>query len=95
MDIEFVSMNIRIEGKVQGVGFRDFAIAQATGYGLKGWVRNRSDGTLEALAFGPRMYVEAFITSCMSGPPGASVAAINVEAADTPKEMTFTRRATL
>ncbi|MSP93721.1 MAG: acylphosphatase [Alphaproteobacteria bacterium] len=86
---------MRIEGDVQGCGFRDFAVSQATGFGLKGWVRNRSDGTVEAVAFGPRMEVEAFITTCIKGPPGARVTAINVEAAETPKEMIFTRRATV
>ncbi len=95
MSIEIVSMNVRIEGDVQGCGFRDFAVQQATNFGLKGWVRNRSDGTVEAVAFGPRTEVEAFITNCMKGPPGARVTAINVAAAETPKEMSFIRRATV
>lgn len=95
MDVEFVSMTIRIEGSVQGCGFRDFAISQASNFGLKGWVRNRSDGTVEAVAFGPRTEVEAFITNCMKGPPGARVTAINVEAAATPETMGFVRRATV
>jgi acylphosphatase len=95
MTIEFVSMNIRVEGQVQGCGFRDWAVGQATDFGLRGWVRNRSDGTVEAVAFGPRTDVEAFITNCMKGPPAARVTAINVEAAATPEGAGFTRRATV
>ena len=70
MTDEVITMNIRIEGDVQGVGFRDFAIREATARKLKGWVRNRTDGSLEAVASGPRTVVESFITACVKGPTG-------------------------
>ena len=54
MEKEIISMNVRLEGQVQGVGFRDFAVREATHRGLKGWVRNRSDGTVEMVAAGLR-----------------------------------------
>ena len=43
-------MNVRIEGQVQGCGFRDFAVREANARKLRGWIRNRSDGSVEALA---------------------------------------------
>ena len=54
MDQEIISMNVRLEGDVQGVGFRDYAVKEANNRGLKGWVRNRSDGTVEMVAAGLR-----------------------------------------
>jgi len=95
MSDEIITMNIRIEGEVQGVGFRDFAIREANARRLKGWVRNRSDGSLEALAHGPRTVVESFITACITGPRGARVTAFNLEKAEPPDSLGFTRRPTV
>jgi acylphosphatase len=92
MDAEVISMNVRIEGRVQGVGFRDFAIREASHRGLKGWVRNRADGTVEMLAAGLRSDVEAFIAVCITGPGGAKVTAFNLEPAEFPSTPGFTRR---
>jgi acylphosphatase len=92
MDQDVISMNIRVEGNVQGVGFRDFAIREASNRGLKGWVRNRSDGTVEILAAGLRGDVEAFIASCVAGPRGAKVTAFNLEPAELPATAGFNRR---
>lgn len=92
MSDEIISMNIRIEGDVQGMGFRDFAVREANARGLKGWVRNRSDGSLEAVASGPQKIVEEFITICMRGPRGARVTAFNLEKVSPPDQMGFTRR---
>jgi acylphosphatase len=91
-DEEIITMNIRIEGDVQGVGFRLFAIREATALRLKGWVRNRSDGSLEAVASGPRTVVERFITACVKGPRGARVTAFNLMPTDPPDSLGFTRR---
>ena len=66
MSDDFTTMNIRIEGEVQGCGFRDFAVREANARKLKGWVRNRADGSLEAVASGPTKQVEAFIAACMN-----------------------------
>jgi len=87
-----IHMNIRIEGDVQGMGFRDFAVREANTRGLKGWVRNRSDGSLEAVASGPQKTVEDFIAACMRGPAGARVTALNLQPTDAPTQMGFTRR---
>ena len=95
MEDEVITMNIRIEGDVQGVGFRDFAIREATARRLKGWVRNRTDGSLEALASGPRTVVEGFITACISGPRGARVTAFDLAPADAPESLGFIRRQTV
>ncbi|MBN9572081.1 MAG: acylphosphatase, partial [Alphaproteobacteria bacterium] len=52
MDENVTSLRLRIEGFVQAVGYRHFAIGEATRLGLDGWVRNRSDGSVEALVSG-------------------------------------------
>jgi acylphosphatase len=95
MTDEIITMNIRIEGDVQGVGFRDFAIREATVRKLKGWVRNRTDGSLEAVACGPRTVVESFITACVKGPGGARVTAFNLMPTEPPDSLGFMRRPTV
>ena len=95
MTDEVITMNIRIEGDVQGVGFRDFAIREATARKLKGWVRNRTDGSVEAVASGPRTVVESFITACVTGPRGARVTAFNLMPTDAPDSLGFMRRPTV
>lgn len=69
---------LRIHGRVQGVWYRASAQAEASRLGLAGWVRNRSDGTVEALAVGPRIQVEAFIAWAHQGPPKAQVLRVEV-----------------
>jgi acylphosphatase len=95
MTDEVITMNIRIEGDVQGMGFRDFAIREANARRLKGWVRNRADGSVEAVASGPRSVVESFITACVKGPRGARVTAFNLMPTDAPETLGFTRRPTV
>ena len=92
MDDEIISMNVRIEGEVQGVGFRDFAVREANQRGLKGWVRNRSDGTVEMVAAGLRGDVEAFIAVCIASPRGAKVTAFDLQPTELPGSLGFTRR---
>ena len=92
MDDEIISMNVRVEGNVQGVGFRDFAVREATDRGLKGWVRNRSDGTVEIVACGLRGDVEAFIATCIAGPRGSRVTACNLQPTELPGGAGFIRR---
>jgi acylphosphatase len=75
---------IVVHGRVQGVGFR-FAVARrADARGLAGWVRNRPDGTVEAVFEGEADAVEALIRFCREGPRGAFVA--RVEAVEEPAE---------
>jgi acylphosphatase len=92
MSDDITTMNIRIEGEVQGCGFRDFAVREGNARKLKGWVRNRSDGSLEAVASGPTKEVEAFIAACMQGPRGSHVTALNLQPVDPPESLGFIRR---
>lgn len=86
---DLVSLRIKIEGVVQGVGFRAFAVRQAEARNLNGWVRNRLDSTVEMLASGERKDIEAFITACIRGPMGAHVANIDLFAATPPEQTGF------
>ena len=66
----------RIHGKVQGVWFRAWTVREAERLGLDGWVRNRRDGTVEALFAGPAVAVGEMLELCHSGPPLAEVVAV-------------------
>ena len=79
---------LRIRGTVQGVSYRESARAEAVRLGLTGWVRNRSDGSVEALAEGPSRALDAFTTWCHQGPPLARVT--DVARADAPALGEFT-----
>ncbi len=71
-----------IEGIVQGVGFRYAFQAQAVRLGLSGWVRNRRDGTVEAVVSGTPDAVEAMIAWAHAGPPSARVTRVEVSPTD-------------
>lgn len=75
------SFHLIIRGRVQGVGYRAWAQAMARRHGLSGWVRNRVDGTVEAVIAGPEDAVAAMIEACREGPPAARVDAIEVSEA--------------
>jgi acylphosphatase len=66
-----------IRGRVQGVGYRAWTEYTALDLDLEGWVRNRRDGTVEALFAGPQEAVEAMLDACRQGPPGARVTAVD------------------
>lgn len=66
-------MRLAITGRVQGVGFRHGLRAEARRLGLAGWVRNRSDGSVEALIEGSAQAQQALIAWARRGPPGARV----------------------
>ena len=68
--------HLLIRGRVQGVGFRDWMVAQATALGVAGWVRNRSDGAVEAVVHGPTDAVEELLRRCRRGPHLAAVGSI-------------------
>lgn len=89
---ETTTLRLRIEGNVQAVGYRYFAIEEARRLGVDGWVRNRSDGTVEALVSGATEAVEEFVSVCMRGPSGARVSNIDMHKADAPAERGFHRR---
>ena len=78
MTANLTTMRVRVEGHVQGVGFRLFAARQAAALNLKGWARNLSDGEMEAFVEGEVKDVEKFVQACMRGPEGAKVTNINL-----------------
>jgi acylphosphatase len=79
-----LTRRVVVEGRVQGVGYRDFARRAAERLRVVGWVRNRRDGAVEALLVGRGDAVEALIAELRRGPPGASVLRLQVsEAAET------------
>lgn len=72
-------VRLRVHGLVQGVFFRASTRAEAERLGLVGWVRNLADGTVEAVADGPRSQLDALVDWCGRGPPGARVDRVDVE----------------
>jgi acylphosphatase len=81
-----------ITGRVQGVGYRDWLVAQATRLGIAGWVRNAGHDTVEALLAGDPGAVEECLRACRRGPPAAEVATITDEIAEPPAEPGFFKR---
>lgn len=76
-----VTVQVRISGRVQGVGFRLFVQRQALAHGVTGWVRNRPDGSVEALFEGSREALDALLGQVHRGPPGARVTDVAVNPA--------------
>ena len=68
-------LHVMIRGRVQGVGYRAWVEDQATACGLEGWVRNRRDGSVEAVFAGPEAVVADMIALCRHGPPSSRVEA--------------------
>jgi acylphosphatase len=73
---------VTIRGRVQGVGYRAFVEHQAITRDLEGWVRNRRDGSVEALFSGPADVVSGMIAACRRGPSSARVEAVEEETAN-------------
>lgn len=67
------SVRLRIEGHVQGVGFRAWMADQAGVLGLDGWVRNAADGSVEAFASGPTETIGQLLEAVRRGPAGSAV----------------------
>jgi acylphosphatase len=74
-----VRASVYITGRVQGVSFRYYTIEQAEALGLAGWVRNLSDGRVEAVFEGEKESVEEMIRWCKNGSPSAKVTNVEVE----------------
>jgi acylphosphatase len=94
-ETDTTTLRLRIEGDVQGVGFREFAILEANARSLTGWVRNRSDRTVEIVASGPTKDIEGFVGACMRGPPSAKVRNVEMGPAEAPDSLGFRRRPTV
>ena len=68
--------HVTLKGRVQGVGYRAWLEYQAIASGLEGWVRNRRDGSVEAVFAGKAQAVAEMVALCRHGPPGARVEAV-------------------
>jgi acylphosphatase len=90
-----ITRRLKIRGRVQGVGFRDALCGEALARGVTGWVRNRTDGTVEALVQGPVDRVAELIVWARRGPRASRVDDVLVEAGDDePAHAGFERRPT-
>jgi acylphosphatase len=83
---DVIRRRVLVDGRVQGVFFRQSCRREAELRGVTGWVRNRSDGRVEAVFEGSPDAVEAMVAWCRGGPPGARVDEVEVadEAAEGP-----------
>ncbi len=77
--MEKVRVHLLVSGYVQGVFFRANTQEKASGLGLRGWVRNRYDGTVEAVFEGERGKIEDIIKWCHKGPPGSKVNNVSID----------------
>jgi acylphosphatase len=72
------TVHLRIEGRVQGVGYRAFVEMRAAQLGLSGWVRNRRDGSVEAVLQGAPATIDHMLEQCRKGPPGSRVDRVEI-----------------
>ena len=76
-----MTLHLRIAGRVQGVGYRYALHAEAQAGGINGWVRNRRDGTVEAVVQGSPQAVEKILAWARLGPPAARVTEVSAQPA--------------
>jgi len=79
-------LHAEVYGEVQGVGFRAFVLRRAMGLGLSGWVRNRSDGSVELTAEGSRAALDSLLADVGCGPSGATVERVDSSWAEATSE---------
>lgn len=72
------TVHVRIEGRVQGVGYRAWVESTARTMALTGWVRNRRDKSVEIALQGPANQVDEMLSLCKQGPPGAHVTKVEI-----------------
>ena len=89
------AVHLRISGRVQGVGYRAWAVRTAARLGLRGWVRNRADGTVEALIIGDAPSLSAMVEACRLGPRAATVRDVAISQAQDDGSANFAARSTL
>ena len=92
---EITIFRLKIKGAVQGVGFRDWAAREAVARGLDGWVRNRSDGSVEMLIAGADPKVEDMLKAATQGPAAAVVTKIDIHKETELPPAGFARKPTL
>lgn len=88
-------VRVMIKGRVQGVFYRNWTIENAKELGLKGWVRNRRDGSVEALFSGTPENVDEMEQRCRRGPPDAMVTGLQVFPCTDDPGTTFERKPTV
>jgi acylphosphatase len=74
-----VARRVVLDGRVQGVWFRQSCVEEANAAGVTGWVRNRTDGSVEVWLEGPAPAVDRLTQWCRTGPPLAAVTSVEVE----------------
>lgn len=84
---ETAAMLVRITGRVQGVWYRGFVVENARELGVAGWVRNRSDGSVEAELVGEGGAINELLRRCRSGPPAARVDKVNARPIPAPSPL--------
>ena len=87
-------LQVTIRGRVQGVGYRAWVEEQAVACELEGWVRNRRDGSVEALATGAPQSITAFVEACRQGPRAAHVTGLDVADGEDDGSLGFSARPT-
>ena len=87
--IQAARLHATVEGRVQGVGFRAFVEQSAMALNLKGWVRNRWDGSVEVLAEGEHKNLEVFLAALWRGPRASSVTDVLFEWLPATGEFTY------
>jgi len=90
-----IAIRVVIEGRVQGVGFRWWITEWARSRGLDGWVRNRREGTVEALFHGPEGVVRQMVQACSEGPASARIRSIREYVDEPPDDPGFVDRPTV
>lgn len=92
---EITTVLVRITGRVQGVWYRGWTVDRARALGLDGWVRNRTDGSVEAVFQGSPEAVNRMVEACHDGPSAAHVTGVRAEGTPPLAESGFHQRATL
>lgn len=90
-----IARSIRITGRVQGVFFREWTVTVAQTHQVSGWVRNRSDGSVEIYAAGKPPQMERFIAEVRTGSPASRIDEIRIEPAELEAVSGFMRRASV
>ncbi len=88
------AVHVIVKGRVQGVWFRAWTRQEATKLGLRGWVRNRRDGTVEAVVCGEESEVDEMVRLLHQGSPASRVDHVEVSPADLPEEPEFVQIST-
>lgn len=92
--VKMSAQRLVIEGRVQRVGYRDWAVRTARQLGVIGWVRNLQDGRVEILADGEDMALDTFVDRCREGPMMAQVERVDAMPAEAGNVKGFTKRFT-